>query len=228
MPYVIQPPSDRRERFAAGESIDMRLVLVGEGRAWLPWVIWTLGRMGWQGMGWGRVAWDLVNVDALGPRGESVPLLDTFDYCPTALGSDLLAEAPDFESCRIQFQTPTSIKDGGRIVDRLDGALLVRRLVRRLGELCERYCGLEPRPATIAPGRDRRCDPHAVSRTAPGTLGALQQSHSDAPSDGRPGRRAGAGRHPPDLRPLLVLGTYVNVGKSASFGMGCYRLTQIP
>jgi hypothetical protein len=237
MPYVLTPPEDRREGFAPGDRIELVLTLVGSGRAWLPWVVAALERMGRSGLGWGRRPWTLVRLDAEGPPGAwsdlgftPFPRLEPRPCGATELdGAALVAAWPPRREIALSFLSPTHLSQHGRQAHSVDGPLVVRRLLRRLGGLVETYCGGSARgfdfAALVSSAERIRCRAHRLSmRTWERYSTDTQQRH---PLSGFVGR-VELEDVSPDLWPYLVLGQWVHVGKGASFGMGKYTLDEAP
>jgi CRISPR-associated endoribonuclease Cas6 len=153
------------------------------------------------------------------------------DRIPDLDGSQVVAEGPVPASRAIvAFKTPADLKRKGQRIDRLDGPTFFRRLIRCIGTLVESYC-------TIPPDAEP-CDFHA--------LGALADQVTVTEQDiemqvwERYSNRL-EGKHPlswlvghallsdiPEpLWPYLILGQWVHVGKSASFGQGRYEVLSL-
>lgn len=235
MPYVLTPPEDRRESFRPGDRIDLGLTLVGSGRAWVPWVVAALGRIGPNGLGWGRRPWTLIRLGAEGPPGSWTDL----DFTQSSVrspeqppknvagldGEALVAARPPEREIALSFVTPTHLSQHGRQAQTVDGPLLVRRLLRRLGGLAETYCGWSPAgfdfAAPLAAADRIRCRSLRLERRTWERYSTdTQQRHPLSGFLGRVELR----EIPPELWPYLVLGQRVHVGKGASFGMGKYTL----
>jgi hypothetical protein len=148
------------------------------------------------------------------------------DRIPELDGSQIVAESPA-PTCQavVAFITPAELKRKGQRIDRLDGPTFFRRLIRRIGTLVESYCSI---PADAGP-----CDFHVLGALADQVTvkeqdvsmqtwerysNRLEGKH---PLSGLVGR-AMLSDIPEPLWPYLILGQWVHVGKSASFGQGRY------
>lgn len=226
LPLILQPPEDRQEHFQPGECLSLNLNLVGDAVSWIPTVVWALGRMGWKGLGKGKSPWTLIEVTAQQAAGPAISLMDSFDAVPVVTGQDIVRAWPDFDRCRLTFASPLCIRSDGRMLQQPDAVTLIRRLNGRIGDLLETFCGVAPNVFDLKTMNDAAAQiqvdaaefrPAAWERFSTrsgrrhdmdGIIGHLQLS-----------------RIPLMLTPLLILGQYLHVGKSAAFGMGGYQLT---
>ncbi len=78
-------------------------------------------------------------------------------------GEDLLARQPAAASAVIEFVTPTDLRAKDERTPGVDGVVLVKRILRRLGDLLELYEGWSPREFPFAPlvaaAETLRCQP---------------------------------------------------------------------
>ena len=228
-PYVLSPPLDSREEYEAGGRLEMGLILVGSGRMWLPWVIGALSRMGRDGLGAGRHPWVLSRLCFESRPGKWLDIETQSGVIAQRIteldGRDLVAAQPSAEAVTLRFVTPTHVLDHGQRVRQLDGTLLIRRLLRRLGGLVQHYCGWSAEGFDFRPlvelATQIECRSHdLVMRswerysTRRGHTHVLTGFVGDGELTGVPG----------PLWPYLVLGGRIHVGKGASFGMGRYTL----
>ncbi|MDR3635537.1 MAG: CRISPR system precrRNA processing endoribonuclease RAMP protein Cas6 [Isosphaeraceae bacterium] len=229
MPYIVTAPPDRREAYAAGEGLAFTLSLVGSGRVWLPWVVGALASMGQRGLGAERAPFVLSRVCVEAPAGQRTPLdLPGRGVGPGVGeldGASLVAAQPPSERVVLHFVTPTDLRRKGHQAEQLDGALLVSRLLRRLGGLLQTYCRWS------ADGFDFKAVVDEASGMACRDL-SLEFREWERYSVRRGGRhrlsglvgRVELGSVPARLWPYLVVGERTHVGKGASFGMGQYVL----
>lgn len=119
----------------------------------------------------------------------------------------------------LQLHSPLRLSSDGRFCTRFDFSLFARTLMRRISSLAYYYgdCELESdfrdlscQADTVACSDDRFCygTPAGIGKKLAGIMG----------SGGFTGDFSG-------LMPFLVLGTLVNAGKGASYGMGRYTLS---
>jgi hypothetical protein len=231
-PYILAPPSRNGGTYAPHESIRLGLALVGRSRVWYPWVVAAMAGIGRRGLGADRRNLSLARISAVGPAGTQTPI-DTEtrgvnDRVPELDGSRIVAEAPaPTGRAVVAFITPADLKRKGHRIDRLDGPTFFRRLVRRIGTLVESYCTI---PADAGPR-----DFHALGALADQVTVTEQDISMQTweryssrlegkhPLSGLVGR-ALLSDIPEPLWPYLILGQWVHVGKSASFGQGRYMV----
>ncbi len=225
-PFVIEPPEETREVYEPGEELRVGLVLVGKALDYLAYFIYAFEEMGRRGLGQGRGKAALRRVWA-GERliytaGEG--RLDT-DY-PVCAGPHVVPAQED--SVSLCLQTPTRLKNGGRLSGDLDFPLLVRSLLRRASDLARFHCGAEL-------GVDYRdwIDRAGRVRTAESYLrwhDWERYSHRQGAKmqmGGVVGEVSFAGELGPFL-PLLSLGADLHVGKGTGFGLGRYEMRTPP
>ena len=231
-PYILAPPSRNCGTYAPGESIRLGVTLVGRSRAWYPWVVNAMAGIGRSGLGAERRNLSLARISSLGPLSAQT-VIDTetrgvTDHIPELEGGQIVAEAaaPTTQAV-VAFVTPADLKRKGQRIDRLDGPTFFRRLIRRIGTLVENYCTIPPDAGP--------CDFHALGALADQVTvkeqdvsmqtwerysNRLEGKH---PLSGLVGR-ALLSDIPEPLWPYLILGQWVHVGKSASFGQGRYMI----
>jgi CRISPR-associated endoribonuclease Cas6 len=218
------------------ESIRLGLTLVGRSRAWYPWVVAAMAGIGRRGLGAERRNLSLVRICSVGPDGTQ-SVIDTEtrgvnDKIPELSGGQIVALGPEPTSqAVVAFITPADLKRKGQRIDQLDGPKFFRRLIRRIGTLAESYCTI---PADAGP-----CDFRALGALADQVTVKEQdvsmqtwerysnRLESKHPLSGLVGR-ALLSDIPEPLWPYLILGQWVHVGKSASFGQGRYIVLPYP
>ncbi|MCF6155462.1 MAG: CRISPR system precrRNA processing endoribonuclease RAMP protein Cas6 [Candidatus Brocadia sp.] len=82
-PFVIEPPSDKKQSFAPGEAFTFHLILIGQAIDYLPYFIYTFTELGKQGVGQGRGKYDLLKVEGIGLENESVQIYNSKDQTLT-------------------------------------------------------------------------------------------------------------------------------------------------
>jgi CRISPR-associated endoribonuclease Cas6 len=152
----------------------------------------------------------------LPPRPSALTTVPELD------GSRIVAKgsAPASQAI-VAFKTPADLKRKGQRIHRLDGRTFFRRLIRRVGRLVESYC-------TFPPDAERR-DFHALGALAD-QITVTEQEIEMHVWERYSNRLEGKHPHfglvghallsdiPEPLWPYLILGQWVHVGKSASFG----------
>ncbi len=229
MPYVLSPPLDDRQDYAPGDRLELVVCLIGTARRWLPKLIEALVVLGQQGLGVERSCWTLARLGTKTPQGPprnlALHAADLVDQAAVMDAASLLASRPLRERVTLQFLTPTHLTDKGQIVTRLDGSILARRLLRRIGGLAENYCGesldqIDFNAMLTTAARltcaDQRLHLHSWDRYS------SRRGHKHALS-GIVGEVTLSGVDE-SLWPLLLLGEQLHLGKGASFGMGKYQI----
>jgi len=224
----LTPPGNWRTRSGAEEPFELTLTLVGRGRLRLPWMVGGLLLLGARGFGPHPVPFVLSKLDAEGPVGERTPLRvlsgGVGSRVPEMDISTLLAARPYRKSAVIHWVTPLDLLRDGRRVLEPDPKTLLKRLLRRLGDLARYHCGWSPESfvfddmLTLAEGIECRgldLKYHRSARVSHGQGGGMQ------PLEGVIGRMELA-NIPPEIWPYLVAGEWVHVGKSINFGLGKY------
>jgi CRISPR-associated endoribonuclease Cas6 len=149
--------------------------------------------------------------------GTAIPELD---------GTHIVEEAPaSSPKTIVALITPADLQQKGQRLDRLDGPVFFRRLIRRLGTLVETYCQV--------PAGTGACDYRALAMLADQVVVTEQQVKTQSwerfstrlqkihPLTGLVGQ-ALMTNIPEPLWPYLILGQWVHLGKGASFGQGQY------
>ena len=238
LPFVIQPPLERRTAYRSGETLDFGLVLVGEAINYLPYFVVVFRELGKVGIGWKRGRYVLRQVSAVQPlKGAEAIIYD---------GTDLLVSGEDFsvgyleieeQGCHlgeelgtdpitVNFLTPTRLKHGGRYVECPDFHVLVRGILRRVSSLYYFHCG-----------QRWETDYRGLIEQAKGIeTAAAHTSWMDWKRYSKRQRQrmnlggfVGQVSYRGDLEPflsLLVLGQLVHVGKACVFGNGWYEIGQ--
>lgn len=225
-PYILSVTDHAGCDYPAGAELLLQLTLVGSARRWLAAVLPALGRLGAQGFGVQRSRWELETLRVEGPPGIWTDLDLLAREAPELTGEQLVAAAPASDRWILRFTTPAQIREKGRPVVQLDAPLLFRRLVRRVGTLVEWYCGGRPgesdftglleaaqavtlvRRQRILRHWQRYSTRQGRQHPLSGILGELELSEV-----------------PESLRPWLIVGQRVHVGKDVSFGLGRYELS---
>ena len=234
LPFVIEPPLDRRTRYPPGDLLDFGLVLVGRAINYLPYFIVVFQELGKVGLGWGRGKYALREVVAVHPLdGAEETIYSAADgvVCDRDLsvgweeikaqGSKLNVQPPA-SKVTVNFLTPTRIKHQGEYVERPEFHVLIRAILRRVSSLSYFHCGERweadyrgmieaARGVRLAEARTGWVDWERYSRRQGQRMNL----------GGFVGQATYEGVLEPFL-PLLVLGQLVHVGKACVFGNGWY------
>ncbi|HEU4327846.1 MAG TPA: CRISPR system precrRNA processing endoribonuclease RAMP protein Cas6 [Roseiflexaceae bacterium] len=235
-PFVLTPPDDPRTRYPAGSTLDFELVLVGRTIQWLPFFLLAFERFAADGLGRDNARARLERVEALAPWSVTGPVvfqdgrvLAAQAALPILDGAVLQARAealgPDV---RLTLATPLRLKHGGRILDRLDLPALVQALCWRISTLAAFHSDV-PWPvdfrALVDLAQATRVTPEPLRWEERSRVSQRGGEHT-MPYGGLTGSAVLRGVAP-ELRALLLIGTFTHVGKACVFGNGALRLTPI-
>ncbi|MBA3944410.1 MAG: CRISPR system precrRNA processing endoribonuclease RAMP protein Cas6 [Herpetosiphonaceae bacterium] len=229
-PFVIEPPSDTRTAYIAGETLEFGVVLLGRGIDYLPYFIWGFEQLGRMGLGQPHTPARLERVEALQPWrpvGDVIYqdgcVTQNIDSLPLYDPSTILAHAATLPAdLRLVLQTPLRLKTRGDWLRRIDPPALVQAICWRLNALAT-FHGPAPWPvdhrALIEQARTIQVTHEQVQwvdwhRTS---------TRDETPRDMILGGILGSAQlHnvPPDIRTVLVAGSLVHVGKACVFGHG--------
>lgn len=232
-PFVLEPPGKAETIYPPGSSLRFSLVLVGRAIDYLPYFVVALRELGNVGLGRGRGRFDLASVRAHSD-GREVSLYSAGEKRitprPVAVaGEELHRRAADLAGPRLalRFLTMTRLQFGGQLVASPAFHVVVRALVRRVANLAYFHHGwsldCDFRELVGAAG-----EVHLVADETRWVDWERYSSRQDTRMKlgGIVGRAVYAGDFEPFL-PLLVLGTYVHVGKNATFGLGRYLAERV-
>jgi len=227
-PFVLEAPARAEAVYPPGGSLRFSLVLVGRAIDYLPYFVVAFRELGNDGMGKGRGRFNLASVWAHSDGREiSIYSAEEGRITPRSVavtGDEFHRQAAELAGPRLalRFLTMTRLQFGGQLVDSPAFHVVVRALVRRVANLAYFHHGwsldCDFRELVRAAGEVR-----LVADETRWVDWERYSSRQDARMKlgGILGRAVYAGEFEPFL-PLLVLGTYVHVGKNATFGLGRY------
>ncbi|HBY93035.1 MAG TPA: hypothetical protein DEP84_03570 [Chloroflexi bacterium] len=221
-PFVLEPPLDATTALEDGAQLVAGIVLLGPALEEVPTIIRSAALLGERGLGQSAARATLTGVDAVGLSGpvelwpggslDPLPVLHTAEI---VRGADWLA--PDLT---LRFVTPTRLRRKGAVVAVPDAETITRALLRRLISLAALY-GEPWYPEThrlIAAAAALPVDADLDWRAA----SHLSTRHNRRmPLDGFEGELT-LHAVPEELRALLLLGSFVHLGKLATYGHGWY------
>jgi CRISPR/Cas system endoribonuclease Cas6 (RAMP superfamily) len=223
-PFILRPPLSSQRLIKAGQEIPFGLILIGRAKDYLPYFVLVMEELAARGLGRERGQCQLLQISD--SHGSVIYDCEKRELLPAQgeTGADLISRAgtsPD--QITIEFQTPLRLVRDRKIIRKVCFQDLYRSLLRRLAILQRFHCDLTPE----IDFRGLIDKAAAIETVADETH--WQESHrystrqkANMSTSGLLGRLTFAG----DLEPfwsVLILGTYVNVGKNTSFGLGRYQ-----
>lgn len=157
-PFVIEPPEGEKQRYHAGQTFSLGLILIGEAIQYLPYFIYTFDLLGKTGIGRGRGRCRLQEVYTISDNDNTTLIycsktrkVESFSKECIDLSQSILAvmeekvpnpaqNAP--EEITLRFLTPTRLKYDGKLTIGLEFHIFIRQLLRRLF-LLRHYYGKE-------------------------------------------------------------------------------------
>jgi hypothetical protein len=223
-PYVIEPPPFGTRCIAAGQHLELGLVLVGRALEQLPLIAYALQRAFGRGLGGRRVAGELDDIVWEGD-GESFSVWDRE-------GARIAAHEPglavpvlvDARRARLRIATPLRLQSQGHPLgpEALGPRKLLTAIMRRASLLFEMHAGL-PGVAADAPELARQAERLTDSRDLQWKDWTRYSSRQQAEMTlgGVVGEWVLEGDLGP-LAPWLWLGQWLHAGKNTTMGMGRY------
>lgn len=235
-PFVIEPPLDHKRSYAAGETLEFGLILIGRGIDFLPYFLYGFEQLGRNGLGRHLAKARLERVEALKPFGPvGVPiyqdgrLLSAQDL-PLLNLADLITHAAVLPTdLRMELSTPLRVKVRGSFIEALDLGAIVQAACWRIGALSVFHgAGLweaDYRP-TVIEARAVPIDQAAIhwvdwERTSTG--GTQPRPMKLGGIIGSATLRA----VPVAVRAALLAASVLHVGKACVFGHGRVDLAQV-
>lgn len=224
-PFVFSPPRGLGRSIHAGDQLDFGLTLFGSACGSLAYIILVLQSVAQHGLGAKRGRCEL----------EQVSLGDTLLFAPN---QDLILPAPlsarqylEHSPCptgplHMHFLSPLRLKTAGKINHAPQFRDIYSTLLRRFSLLCTFHCGHSP----DIPFKDMLAAAESVHLNSQLSWQAQQRYSTrqhDSMSIGGLLGTASIEQLPPDLWPLLKLGTVLHIGKNATFGLGEYALDTV-
>lgn len=228
-PFIIEPPLDTRTQYNPGDTLSFHVTLIGKAFEYLPYFVLAFMEMGQRGLGRHRAKYVLTEVWDMHPDGKT----KIYDSQSEVLGkrrkilfSDMIDGLSIGDSVQMEFITPTRIQYKGRITQKLDFHVILRNLLRRIGNMMYFHCQTEPDikfKDLISRSEDIRIAHSTLSKYSWQRYSSRQDRKMSF--DGMTGTCEYQG----DLEPfsnILKIGEYLHVGKATAFGLGKYRIMQ--
>lgn len=228
VPHIFRVDRDYPEPIQAGDQIAVAIVLVGEANARLPLVIQAMAAAGQGGLGPQRGRVWLHDVTQQLPGGRPPQLVASKGRALEIQPPEPPATPPPPAAVRIRFASPYKASGQAQGAGGLDIGPFLMALVRRASLLQYFYTGRQlDAPFTAlksASGQARILD-RALRRQDASRYAARHGQR--VPTGGLIGHLDLDLTGIEALWPYLYLGQWLNVGKNASMGYGCYELLSL-
>ncbi len=244
-PFIIEPPEEEKQRYLAGQTFSVGLILIGEAIQYLPYFIYTFDLLGRNGIGRGRGNCRLQEVHTVSPQGDTQLIycsktrkVESFSKECIDLSQPILSVMEGSVSNAIQntpeeitlrFLTPTRLKYDGKLMIDLEFHIFIRQLLRRLFLIRHYYCK-DSLPEAGLPGEGYHRILIDDARSIGIKVSNLQWCDWERYSR-RQDTRMKLGGFVGDIvykgsvspfYPFIEAGKILHVGKGTSFGLGKY------
>jgi len=209
-----------------GDIVNVKLVLIGKAIKSLPYFVYTLNKLGSQGLGKGHIRYRLLQVHTddllLYEDGRSEVLME-FDADTCSIREAETAQG----ECTLDFYSPLLLRKDGRIVDRYDNYAFFATLLRRITTLYAIHCdgeNLDDCKGLIQKWENSITAEVNMEWVRNKRFSTRQKREIDY--DGFTGEVKLTGDIGTFL-PFLEAGEILSVGKNTAFGFGKYRLKNL-
>lgn len=228
-PFILVPPTQARQ-LRAGDRLTFELRLLGQGCDYLPEFTDAVMRAGERGLGKKGARFELNKILVReGPRSwvcyDSVcGWAQAYQPLPSALGAFARLPLSHPGTIQLAFETPTRLVIEGEPTREPSFETVMRALYRRLNVLLEVHGGGWDQ-LTLLDCLDELREIEATHNVEwvdwERTSNRQRQRHL---MGGLVGVSQYWGPFRPEWLALLAAGEVLNIGKAATFGMGCYHL----
>lgn len=231
-PFTINPMTNSAEgKHHPGSQLQFGMTLIGRAIEFLPYFVYGFIQMGQAGLGRGRGRFDVKQITVLDAEGEKAETifknekLASPETILTMRHVEKMVEKYGQENIIVKFKTPFRVKYRGRLYDIPEFHILIRNLLRRISNLLYFHCNqlielpfkeIIQRAELIEMTKNNtrwfdwtRYSGHQKKRMQMGGIVGQASFKGDLA----------------EFLPLLVMGTWVNLGKGTSFGLGSYTLS---
>ncbi len=234
-PFVLRIPSDPRTQIPAGHRLEWEVVLMGHARRFLPFFVVTFKALGEEGFGlWhsgrrARAVLESVHLQNL-LTGDSEVVFDgaanqfinSDNAICTGAQIEEIAGRLRTDLVSLEFLSVTRLKYKGVYVRKPDFHIVIRNLLRRLSTLAYFYQETEVDldfSGLIAKAERLPLENVSIQWKEYSRYSGRSKEMMDFSGF------VGGARYAGDLSPfipLLLFGSFLNVGKGATFGLGQY------
>jgi hypothetical protein len=233
-----QPDSPRLKQYKAlphpftlwcnqdGADLTVELVLIGKAIQSLPYFIYTLRKLGTQGLGQQRLLYTLATVTT----DNTVLYTDGRDDVNMKFTTDEIAFNPGADkqgTCLLDIYTPMLLRKEGRIVNGYDNYAFFTTLLRRITSLYAIHCegaNFDDCKPLLNRWLEEIKAEASMTLIKNNRFSTRQQQQIDY--DGFTGKIALTGNIGTFL-PFLKAGELLSVGKNTAFGFGRFRVGEL-
>jgi len=231
-PYVLIPPLDEKTRYAAGDTLNLGVVLYGAAVDYFLIVFAALEHLGeFMGLGKQRARFSIDSITQL-TSGGAYTLYRNRQWLGQTqamqAGQFFADTPPSLSRIRLNHSTRLLLQANNQLLRTTPPfGLLMNRLLGRINALATLYGG----GIAIAPEQKQQL--LKLAETVQIEHSTLQwhdwerhsqRSHSDMPFGGLLGETIYSGELAP-FAPWLAMGQWVGIGGKTSFGLGLYELS---
>lgn len=225
-PYLIVPFTDSRTHYNKPDRFGFELTLIGSATKFIDRILSAIKRMGVSGIGVGRKQFMPIGIEFLNSELKYESL--SFLYQPYSIFLKDLPKVEVVDSLKIKLETPLRLaKDSKPNFEMPEFKHLIDNLLTRITALSVLYCDAEDINIEIKEyllfGASQveltMTDKLFIEQTRfSGTQKAKMQF------DGIVGTMKIQGTNLSKWIPLLLLGSYLHVGSTTTFGLGKYSV----
>lgn len=245
-PFMIEPPSEKKNTYKPSEEITFGLTLIGRAMDYLPYFVYTFDELGKMGLGKGKGKYELKTVrtnptlekggggDFLKNDNETIYSSDTktlksFKSSILNLDFEMLNQceaAPrPCNKLSLSFETPTRIIYNGGLGIDLEFHILVRQLLRRMSMLYYFHCNGDASAWDFKGMIEKAKEIKTVKRALKWHDWERYSARQDTKlkMGGFVGEITFEGDIGPFM-PLIQAGEVLHVGKGTGFGLGRFEI----
>lgn len=143
-PFIIEPDDNQKRVVIRGDPLQFRLILVGKAIDYLPYFIFCFDKLGKNGIGSRRIAFELDEVCGFNfLQNRWIKLYDARERIlkgdlPIITANELSYESKD--TLTLNFLTPTRIKYRESYITNMEFHVMMRNLLRRISMLMLCHC----------------------------------------------------------------------------------------
>ena len=225
--------------FVLGNKLEFVLTLMGKAITYLPYLIYSIDQMGKIGFGIEqKVRFELLTVDTLGEKfrvydslkGQMEEIRDTsilLEEIMCRYNQILYFNNTKQNKVKLDFISPTRIREGSSLQDSFDFNLLITNIVRRLQILLEFYGQDQWEPKTDFAELAKKVKLKSSQLEWWDFRHYSNRQNSHLKLGGVIGKIEFEAENIAQLLPLLAVGELLHVGTATSFGLGKYNIIDI-